>query len=159
MMIKLLSGLALLCLSSASFADYHCHGSIKDRTIDDNVSISQNCQIDNANIKGNVMLYQGAQAVISNTAIDGNLESKGRFSSVLAQHNRIDGNIQLEGGQTIQLTANQVEGDIQLKKNTQKITVNDNVVDGNLQCESNRIQPIGGNNRVNGDKEGQCRRL
>lgn len=159
MMIKLLSGLALLCLSSASFADYHCHGSIQDRSIDDNISISHNCQINNATIKGNVMLHQGAQAVISNSSIDGNLESKGRFSSVQAQHNRIDGNIQLESGQTIQLTSNQVDGDIQLKKNTQKITVKDNVIDGNLQCESNRIQPIGGNNRVKGDKEGQCRRL
>ena len=150
---------ALLTLSTLSFADYHCNGSIQNRSIDDNVSINKNCQLEHVNIKGNVMLYQGAQAVISNSSIDGNLESKGRFNSIVARDNRIDGNIQLEEGQTIQLNSNQVEGDIQLKKNTQKIVVSDNVIDGNLQCESNRIQPTGGNNRVEGNKEDQCRRL
>ena len=155
----LFSAIALLTLSTLSFADYHCNGSIQNRSIDDNVSINKNCQLDNVNIKGNVMLYQGAQALISNSSIDGNLESKGSFSSVVARDNRIDGNIQLEEGQSIQLNSNQVKGDIQLKKNSQKIVVSDNIIDGNLQCESNQVQPTGGNNRVDGNKEDQCRRL
>ena len=34
-----------------------------------------------------------------------------------------------------------------------------NVVGGNLQCKSNDPRPVGGNNRVEGNKEDQCRNL
>jgi hypothetical protein len=34
-----------------------------------------------------------------------------------------------------------------------------NRIDGNLQCEGNRSRPRGSGNRVDGDKEGQCRGL
>lgn len=158
-MQKIMITLALLSCSSIALADFYCNGSISQRHIDDNVAISKNCQLDQVTIKGNVMLYSGAQAQITNSNIDGNLESKDQFSRVIAQNNRIDGNIQLEKGQKIQLLNNEVNGDIQLKENRSNIVVRENTVDGNLQCEKNSIQPIGGANRVEGNKEGQCRRL
>lgn len=158
-MKKILCALALMGSSSAVLADFYCNGSISNRHIDDNVAISKNCQLDQVSIDGNVMLYNGAQAVIKNSNIEGNLESKGQFSSIVAENNAIDGNIQLEKGQKIQLIANEVNGDIQLKENRSSILVSQNIVDGNLQCESNSQQPTGGSNRVEGDKEGQCRHL
>lgn len=158
-MQKILITLALLGCSSVALADFYCNGTVSQRHIDDNVVISKTCYLDQVTIKGNVMLYSGAQAVIKNSNIDGNLESKGQFSSVLAENNAIDGNIQLEKGQKIQLLNNEVNGDIQLKENRSNIVVRENTVDGNLQCEKNSLQPVGGLNRVAGDKEGQCRRL
>jgi hypothetical protein len=37
--------------------------------------------------------------------------------------------------------------------------VRKNRVDGNLQCKSNQPRPVGGGNRVDGNKEDQCRGL
>jgi hypothetical protein len=158
-MQKILLTLALIGCSTATLADFYCSGNINNRHIDDNVAINKACHMDQVTIKGNVMLYSGAQAVIKNSSIDGNLESKASFSSVVAENNRIDGNIQLEKGQKIQLINNEVNGDIQLKENRSNIVVSQNTVDGNLQCEKNSLQPTGHSNRVNGDKEDQCRRL
>ena len=158
-MQKILLSFALLGCSSIALADFYCNVSLSQRHIDDNVAITKTCQLDQVTVKGNVMLYSGAQAVIKNSNIDGNLESKGQFSSVVAENNAIDGNIQLEKGQKIQLISNEVNGDIQLKENRSSILVSQNIVDGNLQCEKNSLQPTGGLNRVQGDKEGQCSRL
>ncbi len=105
------------------------------------------------------MVHSGATANVLKSKIDGNLESKGNFSSVVATNNTIDGNIQLKEGQQVQLRNNRVDGNIELEKNRSNILVQSNVVDGNLKCESNSQKPTGGQNRVKGDKEGQCRSL
>jgi hypothetical protein len=36
---------------------------------------------------------------------------------------------------------------------------NRNVIDGNLQCKSKRPRPTGDDNRVQSNKEDQCRRM
>lgn len=158
-MKKLLVLSTLLAFSVPALADVNCNGTIKNRTIDDNVKIQKLCTLDNVTVKGNVMLHSNAQATIKNSRIDGNLESKGQFSRVNAQTNRIDGNIQLEDGRNIQLSSNRVDGNIQLKDNTGSIIVKNNRVSGNLECEDNRQKPTGGSNCVSGDKEDQCRHL
>lgn len=158
-MNKLILSTLLLGLSVPAFADFTCNGVIKNKTIDDNVKITQQCTLDNVTVKGNVMVHSGATANVLKSKIDGNLESKGNFSSVVATNNTIDGNIQLKEGQQVQLRNNRVDGNIELEKNRSNILVQSNVVDGNLKCESNSQKPTGGQNRVKGDKEGQCRSL
>lgn len=158
-MNKLILSPLLLGLSVPALADFNCNGVIKNKTIDDNVKVTQPCTLDQVTVKGNVMLYSNAQATILNSTIDGNLESKGNFGQVTAKNNSIDGNIQLEKGKTIQLHNNRVDGNIELKENRSSIQVTANQVDGNLKCESNSQTPKGGQNRVKGDKEGQCRSL
>lgn len=149
----------LLGLSAPVLADVQCNGTIKNKTIDDNVKITQQCTLDRVTVKGNVMVHSNTKATILNSTIDGNLESKGSFNSVIAKNNTIDGNIQLEKGKTIQLQNNRVNGNIELKENRSSIQVTANQVDGNLKCESNSKKPTGGQNRVNGDKEEQCSHL
>ena len=158
-MKKLILMSMLLGLSAPVLADFQCNGSIKNKTIDDNVKITQQCTLDRVTVKGNVMVYANAKATILNSTIDGNLESKGSFSQVTAKNNTIDGNIQLEKGKTIQLQNNRVDGNIELKENRSSIQVTANQVDGNLKCESNSQKPTGGQNRVKGDKEEQCSHL
>lgn len=158
-MNKLILSSVLLGLSIPALADFNCNGVVKNRTIDDNVKITQQCTLENVTVKGNVMVHSNAQATLLNSRIDGNLESKGNFKTVLATNNTIDGNIQLKEGQQIQLRNNRVDGNIELEKNRSSILVQSNVVDGNLKCESNNQTPKGGQNHVKGNKEGQCRSL
>jgi hypothetical protein len=76
-----------------------------------------------------------------------------------AVKSRVGGSIQLEQGGGGKLLRNVVDSDIQLFSNDGRFTVRGNVVGGNLQCKSNEPRPIGGNNRVEGNKEDQCRNL
>jgi hypothetical protein len=39
------------------------------------------------------------------------------------------------------------------------VRIHRNVIDGNLQCKSNQPRPTGDRNRVQGNKENQCRRM
>ncbi|WP_411684574.1 hypothetical protein [Acinetobacter indicus] len=126
-------------LSLPAWADVQCSGSLKDRSISDNIFVGKQCTLINVQVDGNVMLADGAKAILRNSHIDGNLESKGRFAQLVATNNRIEGNIQLERGKLTQL--------------------HNNRVNGNLECENNATPPVGGRNTVQGDKTGQCRRL
>ena len=146
-----------LCLPA--WADVPCNGSLKDRSISDNIFVGKQCTLINVQVDGNVMLADGAKAILRNSHIDGNLESKGRFAQLVATNNRIEGNIQLERGKLTQLHNNRVNGNIQLKNNRGTLNISRNQVDGNLECENNATPPVGGRNTVQGDKTGQCRRL
>ena len=52
-----------------------------------------------------------------------------------------------------------MNSDIQLFSNDGEFVVRRNVVDGNLQCKGNEPMPVGGDNKVEGNKEDQCRNL
>ena len=66
---------------------------------------------------------------------------------------------QLKQGGGGKLLRNAVNADIQLFSNDGRFEVRRNVVGGNLQCKSNNPKPVGGNNRVEGNKEDQCKNL
>lgn len=149
----------LFSLSTPLWADVICNGTLKDRSIDDNVKVVQTCQLNQVTIKGNVMVERGATLTMMQSKIDGNLESKGRFHKITATANNIDGNIQLKEGGSATIKQNRIEGNIELEKNSGTLSVQSNTVDGNLVCKENRSAPTGGQNRVEGNKEGQCRNL
>jgi hypothetical protein len=44
-------------------------------------------------------------------------------------------------------------------ENSGGVTIAGNVVNGNLQCKENEPEPVGGGNRVGGNKEDQCEDL
>ena len=48
---------------------------------------------------------------------------------------------------------------MQAFQNTGGVEIRGNRIDGNLQCKENSPAPVGGNNRVGGNKEDQCRNL
>lgn len=63
-------------LSLPAWADVQCSGSLKDRSISDNIFVGKQCTLINVQVDGNVMLADGAKAILRNSHIDGNLESK-----------------------------------------------------------------------------------
>ncbi len=158
-MKKMLIAALLVSCSAPVLADFQCNSNLKNRMIDDNVKVTRSCGLDQVSVKGNVMVERGATLNMYNSRVEGNLESKGRFQQVTASGNTIDGNIQLKEGVAADLKNNHVDGNIELEKNTGKLVVQSNSIDGNLVCKENRSQPTGGQNRVYGDKEGQCRAL
>jgi hypothetical protein len=54
---------------------------------------------------------------------------------------------------------NELTGDVKVERNQADIEISDNDVGGNLTCFDNAAQPVGGENRVHGNKEGQCAAL
>jgi hypothetical protein len=54
---------------------------------------------------------------------------------------------------------NRLNGNVLVQGNTSETEISDNDVGGNLTCRRNAPPPVGGGNRVEGNKEGQCRAL
>ena len=87
------------------------------------------------------------------------MQGEGHTRVVLVGRSMIDGSVQLKQGGSARIEGANVNGDIQLFSNRGSQVVRNNYVDGNLQCKSNVPAPTGGGNRVEGNKEDQCRRL
>lgn len=139
----LLSALLVLpfaTLSTASADDVTCRGTIGARSID-----------------GTVVVPSGATCTLitQSARIGGNVQSEG-FRSVTVSGGSVGGSIQLKEGGPISVRSVRVNGDIQLEKNRTSARVYSNVVGGNLQCQGN-VNIAGGGNRVDGNKEDQCR--
>ena len=60
------------------------------------------------------------------------------------------------GGGAYLCDGNTVRGDLAVHRNLGTITIANNVVRGDLACTGNEPAPVGGNNQVEGSKEGQC---
>jgi hypothetical protein len=54
---------------------------------------------------------------------------------------------------------NDVRGSVKVEKNQGATEISDNDIGGNLACFDNAPPPVGAANRVEGNKEGQCRTL
>jgi hypothetical protein len=73
---------------------------------------------------------------------------------------RIGGNLQNEQNRGRQVAVrDRIDADLQAFSNHGGVLILGNVIDGSLQCKSNSPPPRGGNNRVQGNKEDQCRNL
>lgn len=152
----------MMTAPAAQAGDRTCSGTIRAVTIDDNVIVpkGKTCTLVGTKVKGNIEVRSGATLKASKVRVDGNIQSQGH-RNVSTVDSRVDGNIQLKSGGGVNLRRNIVEGDIQLFSNTKagKKYVIRNTVDGNLQCKGNKPAPTGGQNKVDGNKENQCRRL
>ena len=60
------------------------------------------------------------------------------------------------GGGVFLCGGNEVRGDLAVHQNLGTITVANNAVRGDLACTGNEPAPVGGNNQVERNKEGQC---
>ncbi len=161
-----------------------CRTTFTNRTIDGNVLVpgGASCVLSNVYVKGNVETRDRAQLVIRNDSfVEGSVQTDGTHR-VRIRDSEINGNIQLEGvdyvlgslvvntrvGGTIDWEDNDAEflvrfnrviGDIKVNQNNRLARIFDNIVGGNLQCQENEPPPVGARNRVDGNKEDQCRRF
>lgn len=165
----LTAGLTVAVAAPAHADDRRCTGTIRAVAIDDNVVVpaGATCTLVGTRIDGNVIVKRNAKLVARGVRVEGNIQAENhRRVEVLPRTvNRkvvrsvIDGSIQLKQGGGGEVRRTRTNGDIQLFSNTRggRFEVFNNIVDGNLQCKSNSPKPVGKGNRVNGNKEGQCR--
>lgn len=157
----------LVLAAPAQADDRRCRGTIYARYIDGNVIVpaGATCYLKGTRVDGNVEVRRGARLFARGIRVNGNVQAKyaKRVEIKLrgdGSRSRIGGDIQLENGRNGGLVKRAVVGgDIQLFGNRGGATfwVKGNIVDGNLQCKNNSPRPKGYNNRVDGNKEGQCR--
>ncbi len=172
---------------SAFADDTRCTGTIGARSIDGNVIVPQGatCTLVGTRVDGNVHVRANARLNAVGARVGGSIQADNhRYVLVVPRtvngdtvRSRVNGDIQLfsGGGSEVRNTfvggqfqskqnnryqsavRNVIEGDLQAFSNTHGYRIARNVIDGNLQCKSNRPAPTGDNNRVQGNKEDQCR--
>jgi hypothetical protein len=181
-----MQGFAITQIASAgtSFDDCNTTLTLGAVTIDDNVVVQNGTCItlNGTYVKGNVLVYSGGGLTTIGARIDGNIQARDAVS-VMVENTYVDGDIQLENlgrSSPSSITGSTVKGNIQLERNSPPLSVVsnnvdgdvqafsnrsnpleifNNAIDGNLQCKDNVPAPTGGENRVSGNKEEQCRRL
>jgi hypothetical protein len=157
-----------------------CRGTIGKRTLD-NVKVPQGatCTLKGTRVKGNIVINRGAVLEAINVRVNGNVQGEnaknvivragavvggdvqveqGRRGRVI--RSRVGGNVQYESQRGLMIVRRvKVGGDVQAFQNKGGVRIRGNTIDGNLQCKANKPRPVGGNNKVGGNKEDQCKRL
>ena len=159
--------LPLLAAAPAHADDRRCSGTIRAVSIDGDVIVPQGktCRLVGTRVDGNVKVKRNAKLVARGVRVGGNIQAENHKRVVVqpravnggTRKSRIGGSIQLKQGGGGVLRRTVTEGDIQLFSNDGRFQVYGNRVGGNLQCKSNQPRPVGDNNRVEGDKENQCK--
>lgn len=157
-----------------------CRGTIGARTLD-NVKVPQgaSCTLRGTKVKGTIKINKSARLEAIGVRVIGNVQGEGARNVIVRKKSRVGGSVQVVQGKKVSVANSQINGDIlyddesgrvsalnnnvggnvQAFQNTGGTRVAKNVIDGNLQCKENRPAPAGGDNRVKGNKEDQCKRL
>lgn len=160
---------SILVAPAAVADDRSCTGTIGIISTDKNIIVpsGKTCRLVGTRIDGNVVVERGATLIARGVRVDGSIQAENhrrvevlpRWVNGKRNKSLINGSIQLEQGGGGELRRNIVGSDIQLFSNDGRFTVRRNHVEGNLQCKGNLPNPVGGGNRVQGNKEDQCRNL
>jgi len=179
--VMIVAAMAVVALPNVALADEKiCRGSIGARTLD-NVKVPQgaSCTLKGTTVKGTITVNRGARLEAIGVRVVGNVQGEGARNVIVRARSRVGGSVQVVQGKRawvayskvggdilfddqsgrVGAKKNNVGGNIQAFQNTGGVRLRGNVIDGNLQCKENRPRPTGGNNRVGGTKEDQCRSL
>jgi hypothetical protein len=157
-----------------------CRGTIGARTLD-NVKVPQgaSCTLNGTKVKGTIKVNKNARLEAVDVNVIGNVQGEGARTVIVRKTSRVGGSVQVVQGRKAKVANSKVNGDIlyddqnarvsavgnnvggnvQAFQNTGGTRIAGNVIDGNLQCKENKPAPTGGNNRVKGNKEDQCKNL
>jgi len=157
-----------------------CRGTIGARTLD-NVKVPQgaSCTLRGTKVKGTIKVNKNARLEAIDVNVIGNVQGEGARNVIVRKTSRVGGSVQVVQGKKAKVANSRVNGDIlyddqsarvlalrskvggnvQAFQNTGGTKIAGNVIDGNLQCKENQPAPTGGNNRVGGNKEDQCKSL
>ena len=181
MMALAASLLTLALLPQVALAEEKvCRGTIGARTLD-NVKVPQgaSCTLRGTKVKGTIKVNKNARLEAIDVNVIGNVQGEGARNVIVRKTSRVGGSVQVVQGKKAKVTNSRVNGDIlyddqsarvvalrnrvggnvQAFQNTGGTKIAGNVIDGNLQCKENHPAPTGGNNRVGGNKEDQCKSL
>jgi hypothetical protein len=175
-LLALTSALAPQALAEAT----RCRGALGAVTVDDLVVPSgATCTLDGTTIRGNIDVRSGATLDATGVSVRGNIQSDEHAAVGVDGASKVGGSIQLRRGGAFSILDTAVGGDIQVDENRgassldantvgddvhvirhrDGVSITDNQIDGNLQCRDNVPAPTGGGNVVEGNADGQCRRL
>ena len=130
-------------------------------TIQGTITVERNARLDASRVRvvGNVQAENHRFVSLTGSTVGGSVQfdQGGAFK---VANTDVEGSIQVtsNSGQS-RLKANTVNQDVQVFSHRDGIAIVDNRIDGNLQCKENTPAPTGGGNRVQGNKEDQCKRL
>ncbi|MFC5846992.1 hypothetical protein [Deinococcus petrolearius] len=161
LLTTLLLTLPLAALPTAGAADLNCSGTVSGRTIDGDVKVrpGATCTLNNVRVNGDIEVGRGSSLTVTSSQVQGNVESEDGFARITISGSTVDGDVEAERGGVVSLSNTRVSGDIELERNRGALSVSRVTVQGDLKCEANTAAPRGGNNRVQGNREGQCARL
>lgn len=150
--------------TSARADDYVCYGYCEfgpDAHFDGNLIVAEGATavLNGSTVEGNIHVYDRAVLRTDGATVGGNIQSAGA-KRITVLRTSVGGSIQLDNGRgPIQLSRNVVEGDIQLFSNNArlgKIQVLRNRVGGNVQIYSNRsAQLVVSYNVIDGNLQGE----
>ena len=179
----------LISAGPAYADDRRCTGTIGARSIDGNVIVpaGRTCRLVGTRVDDNVLVKGNARLIARGIRIGGNIQAENhQLVRVIRRRvgaryirSRVGGDIQLFSGRYSDIRFAVIGGNLQSKQNNRQqyavmnrigadlqafsnrngYRIHRNVIDGNLQCKSNRPRPTGDHNRVQGNKEDQCRRM
>jgi hypothetical protein len=154
-----------------------CRGKLGDVTVD-NLSVPDGarCTLDGTRVKGTIKIESQASLDARGVRVVGNVQAENARQVSLSQSSRVGGSVQIKQGGSASVLRSHVQGDIQYDANNSSLRANDNrvggniqvignkgraeiyrnTIDGNLQCKENSPRPVGGGNKVRGNKEDQC---
>ena len=180
MMAAILALTAVLGAAPAALAEETtCRGTIGARTVDNlRVPDGATCELNGITVKGTIKVETGATLKATGVRVIGNVQAENhKFVKLVGS--TVGGSVQFDQGGAFKVVNTDVEGSIQVVSNNgpsrlkandvnqdvqvfghrNGIAIVDNRIDGNLQCKENSPAPTGGGNRVQGNKEDQCKRL
>jgi hypothetical protein len=157
-----------------------CRGTIGGKTLD-NVKVpkGKSCVLNGTKVKGTIKVNGGARLEAINVNVIGNVQGENARNVIVRGKSRVGGSVQVVQGKKAKVANSSVKGDVlyddqsgrvvvrgtavegnvQAFQNNGGVHIQGNVIDGNLQCKENNPKPTGGNNKVNGNKEDQCKNL
>ena len=154
-----------------------CRGKLGAVTVDNlRVPERAQCVLNRTRVKGTIKVESRASLDARGVRVVGNVQAENARQVSLSQSSRIGGSVQIKQGGSASVLNSDVQGDIQYDANRSSLRANDNrvggnvqvignhgraeiyrnLIDGNLQCKENSPRPVGGSNRVRGNKEDQC---
>jgi hypothetical protein len=179
-MVILLAGSLTAVPQVARAEETVCRGTIRSKTLD-NVKVpkGKSCTLKGTKVKGTVKVKGGARLEAINVNVIGNVQGENARNVIIRKNSRVGGSVQVVQGKKAKVASSSVKGDIlydeqagevvvrattvggnvQAFQNDGGVAIKGNVIDGNLQCKENNPRPTGGNNKVKGSKEDQCKKL
>jgi hypothetical protein len=119
---------------------------------------------DGLEVNGTLEAVAPALFDLHESTVNGNFYLRGALDGGFFCGNTLNGNAEFTenrvlltiGSLASSCDGNAVKGNVKVEKNQAESEISDNDIGGNLACFGNVPPPVGGGNRVRGNREGQC---
>jgi hypothetical protein len=151
---------SLLAITSATtFAEEQtCRGAMGATTVDNlRVPDDATCTLNGTTVKGTIKVETDAVLKAYGVRVVGNVQGEDSRSIVVASSSRVGGSVQVVQSGRTKVLDSRISGDILVDDNDLLQSIRQSIVGGSIQAfqNSGAVRIFG--NRVDGNKEDQCR--